>query len=157
MRLVQVLAAAALVTCGASAAEKTVKVLAVGNSFSANALRYFSDIVKASGNKTVAMNAMIGGCDMERHMRHADAFEKNPEDTEGHPYPGKKSLKELLTAEKWDFVTIQQASPKELPARDVSSARRAADRLHPQVRAAGRDRHSRDLGLSRRPPLVRGA
>ncbi len=112
MRLVQVLAAAALVTCGASAAEKTVKVLAVGNSFSANALRYFSDIVKASGNKTVAMNAMIGGCDMERHMRHADAFEKNSEDPEGHPYPGKKSLKELLTAEKWDFVTIQQASPK---------------------------------------------
>lgn len=87
-------------------------MLAVGNSFSANALHYFSDLVKASGHRTVAQNAMIGGCDFERHMRHADAFEANSEDPNGRPYPGKKSLKELLTAEKWDFVTIQQASPK---------------------------------------------
>ena len=112
MRLIQVLAAVALITGVARAAEKTVKVLAVGNSFSANALHYFSDIVKASGNKTVAQNAMIGGCDFERHMRHADAFEADPKDPNGRPYPGKKSLKELLTAETWDFVTIQQASPK---------------------------------------------
>jgi hypothetical protein len=112
MRLIHVVAAAVLVSCAGNAAEKTVKVLAVGNSFSANALRYFSDIVKASGNKTVALNAMIGGCDFERHMRHADAFEKDPDDPEGRPYPGKKSLKDLLTTQAWDFVTIQQASPK---------------------------------------------
>jgi hypothetical protein len=105
--------AAAMALCGIVRAEpKTVKVLAVGNSFSANALKYFSDIVKASGNKTLAANAMIGGCDFERHMRHADAFEKNPNDPEGRPYPGKKSLKDLLTQEKWEYVTIQQASPK---------------------------------------------
>lgn len=96
----------------AGAEEKTVKVLAVGNSFSRNALHWFSDIVAASGNKTVATNAMIGGCDFERHMRHADAFELNPDNPEGRPYPGGKSLKDLLTQEKWDFVTIQQASPK---------------------------------------------
>lgn len=107
------LLAGVIALCGFVRAEsKTVKVLAVGNSFSNNALKYFSDIVAASGNKTVAKNAMIGGCDFERHMRHADAFEKNPDDPEGRPYPGKKSLKELLTLEKWDFVTIQQASPK---------------------------------------------
>lgn len=99
--------------CGLTLADgKEVKVLAVGNSFSANALKYFSDIVKASGNKVCATNAMIGGCDFERHMRHADAYEKDPNDPEGHPYPGKKSLKELLTQEQWEFVTIQQASPK---------------------------------------------
>jgi len=96
----------------AGAEEKTVKLLAVGNSFSRNALHWFSDIVTASGNKTIATNAMIGGCDFERHMRHADAFEANPANSEGRPYPGGKSLKDLLTAEKWDFVTIQQASPK---------------------------------------------
>ena len=89
-----------------------VKVLAVGNSFSQNALTYFTDIVTASGNSTIAANAMIGGCDFERHMRHADAFEANPADPEGRPYPGGKSLKELLTQEQWDVVTIQQSSPK---------------------------------------------
>jgi hypothetical protein len=94
------------------AEEKTVKVLAVGNSFSRNALHWFSDIATASGNKTIATNAMIAGCDFERHMRHADAFEANPSDPEGSPYPGGVSLKKLLTQEKWDYVTIQQASPK---------------------------------------------
>ncbi len=91
---------------------KEVSVLAVGNSFSANALRQFSELVRASGNRVVATNAMIGGCDFERHMRHADAFERDPADPEGRPYPGKLSLKDLLTARAWDFVTIQQASPK---------------------------------------------
>ena len=101
------------VLCGfARAEEKTLKVLAVGNSFSANALHYFSDVVGASGNRVIAMNAMIGGCDFERHMRHADAFEANPSDPEGRPYAGNQSLKDLLTAQKWDYVTIQQVSHK---------------------------------------------
>lgn len=94
------------------AAGRTVKVLAVGNSFSANALTYLDRLVAASGNTLVATNAMIGGCDFERHMRHADAYEKDPADPEGHPYPGRKSLKELLTQQPWQIVTIQQASPK---------------------------------------------
>lgn len=109
----RVVVAAAMMLCGFAQAEtKGVKVLAVGNSFSANALKYFSDIVKASGNEVLATNAMIGGCDFERHMRHADAFEANPIAPEGRPYPGNKSLKDLLTQAKWDYVTIQQASPK---------------------------------------------
>jgi hypothetical protein len=108
-----IILAGVLVFCGfAQAAERTVKVLAVGNSFSQNALTYFTNIVTASGNSTVAVNAMIGGCDFERHMRHADAFEVNPADIEGRPYPGGLSLKDLLTQEKWDVITIQQASPK---------------------------------------------
>ncbi len=102
---------AAAICCAAYAEEGTFKVLAVGNSFSANAMRYFSDIVKASGRTVVAKNASIGGCDFERHMRHADAFEANPEDPEGRPYGG-KSLKDMLVAEKWDVVTIQQVSRK---------------------------------------------
>lgn len=108
-----VMLAGILVLAGlAGAEERTIKVLAVGNSFSRNALHWFGDIVAASGNKTVTTNAYIGGCDFERHMRHADAFEANPADPEGRPYPGGKSLKDLLTAEKWDYVTIQQSSPK---------------------------------------------
>lgn len=113
MNIKKILLAGWMVFCGLIQAEaEMVKVLAVGNSFSQNALKYFSDIVNASGNSTFAMNAMIGGCDFERHMRHADAFEADPNDPEGHPYPDGKSLKDLLTQEKWDYVTIQQASPK---------------------------------------------
>jgi hypothetical protein len=91
---------------------KMVKVLSVGNSFSENAQKYFRDIVAASGHYAIAVNAMIGGCDIERHMWHAEAFDADSNDPEGHPYPEGKSLKDLLTQEQWDFVTIQQASHK---------------------------------------------
>ena len=91
---------------------KTVKVLAVGNSFSADALTYLGSIAQASGHTLVAANAMIGGCDFERHLRHADAHEADPAATEGRPYANQKSLRDLLAQEQWDVVTIQQASPK---------------------------------------------
>jgi hypothetical protein len=113
MRIRKIIWIGLLLFCGfARAEEKVIRVLAVGNSFSANALKYCSDIVEASGNRLIARNAMIGGCDFERHMRHVDAFEANPDDPEGRPYYGGQSLKDLLTREKWDYVTIQQASPK---------------------------------------------
>ena len=96
----------------ATAQAETVKVLSVGNSFSQNAQKFFTQITEASGNTTIAKNAMIGGCDLERHMRHVDAFEANADDPQGHPYPGGQSLKELLTEQQWDYVTIQQVSYK---------------------------------------------
>ena len=112
MRTIMIAAGLALLAGGVWAEGKTVKVLAVGNSFSNNALMYFKDIVTASGNQAVTAHAMIGGCDFERHMRHADAYEADPNDPDGHPYPGKKSLKELLTQDAWEYVTIQQVSHK---------------------------------------------
>lgn len=85
--------------CGTADA-KSVKLLAVGNSFSNNALRYFKEIVTAAGHEAIVGHAMIGGCDFDRHVRHAEAFEKDPADPQGRPYAGKKSLQELLQQEK---------------------------------------------------------
>jgi hypothetical protein len=114
MKWITVLLGAALFCgCATQKAEKetkTVKVLAVGNSFSQNALKYFDEIVEASGNRTVSQNCMIGGCSLERHVRHLKAYEADPSDPEGSPYPDDKSLKDLLTQEKWDVVTVQQVS-----------------------------------------------
>ena len=89
-----------------------IKVLAIGNSFSQNALMFFDELTEASGNRTISQNGMIGGCSLGRHMRHVDAFEADPKNSEGQPYPGRKSLKDLLTQEAWDVVTLQQASSK---------------------------------------------
>lgn len=92
---------------------KELKVLAIGNSFSANASRYLADIAGSGGSKLVFGHAMIGGCPIEKHLNLAKKFEANPEDPEGKPYKkGEKalSLKDLLTAENWDVVTIQQFS-----------------------------------------------
>ncbi len=94
---------------------KHLKVLAVGNSFSEDATTWLPQLVSGSAVpcQLTLGKASIGGCDFTRHMRHADIHETDPADPEGRPYQGKtKSLKELLQSERWDFVTIQQASPK---------------------------------------------
>ena len=119
-----------LACCGMAEA-KTVKLLAVGNSFSRNALSYFADIVVASGNEAVIGHAMIGGCDFDRHVRHADAYEANPTDPEGRPYAGGKSLQELLRQDAWEYVTIQQVSHK---AVDVGTFQPGADKLIAYIR-----------------------
>ncbi len=92
-----------------------MQILSVGNSFSHNAHTYFNEIAQSMGADLLLFNAMIGGCTMERHVRHADAFDKNHDDPEGSPYPVSKgcriSLRQCLKLKKWDIVTIQQASP----------------------------------------------
>ncbi|HBC87906.1 MAG TPA: DUF4886 domain-containing protein [Lentisphaeria bacterium] len=98
----------------APAEKRQIKLLAVGNSFSGNASKFLKDIVKDSGNcELVFAHASIGGCPLEKHYSLAMKHEANPDDPEGTPYTlnGKKSgLKEMLLADKWQYVTIQQFS-----------------------------------------------
>jgi len=97
----------------ASPAGKHVRLLAVGNSFSGNATHFLGDLVAASGgNRLTFAHASIGGCPLEKHVRLAEAFENDPRDPAARPYSGKASLRDLLQREKWDYVTIQQASIK---------------------------------------------
>ncbi len=85
----------------------TLKVLSVGNSFSANAHKYLPQIAESMGKKLILRNAFIGGCSLERHVRHMKEHEADPK--KGHVYHG-GSLKKLLLLEDWDIVTIQQVS-----------------------------------------------
>jgi hypothetical protein len=99
----------------AASSPKTVKLLAIGNSFSGDATAYLRDLVKAGDHTLVFGHASIGGCPLDRHVRHAMAHEKDPEDPEGKPYTAggeKISLKQLLLSQDWEYVTIQQASIK---------------------------------------------
>ena len=88
-----------------------LKVLAVGNSFSNNATRQLPALAAAAGKDLKVVRASIGGCDFERHVRHAEAYAADPESKEGRPYGG-KSLQEMLKSDVWDVVTIQQVSHK---------------------------------------------
>ncbi|NLB68178.1 MAG: DUF4886 domain-containing protein [Lentisphaerae bacterium] len=93
-------------TCIADTVEsKTLKVLSIGNSFSVNAHSYLSRITTSAEDKIILGNAAIGGCTIERHWKNAS--------TNGVSYKYKDkslTLEEYLKAEKWDIVTIQQAS-----------------------------------------------
>lgn len=100
-------------------AERTsVKVLAVGNSFSRDAMSYLPALARAGGKELTMANAYIGGCSLERHARHLR--EAEADDPAGRAYKGfhdpktgKKrdvTLLEALEADTWDVVTLQQVS-----------------------------------------------
>ena len=88
-----------------------MKVLAIGNSFSNDAMRYLHAIAKADGEELKTVNLFIGGCPLSRHYAnmHNDAadydFEYNGERT-----GIKVSIKQALQRDVWDVVTLHQAS-----------------------------------------------
>ncbi|MEZ0273990.1 MAG: DUF4886 domain-containing protein, partial [Roseimicrobium sp.] len=90
---------------------KTVRLLTIGNSFSANATKHLAEIAKAGGNTLIHRPLVIGGSSMQVHWDKAMLHEKNPQDPKGL-YTFKQGLKAVLAADKWDYVTIQQASIK---------------------------------------------
>lgn len=101
-----------------SAAQRdSLKLLTIGNSFSNDALGYLPNIAEAGGKTLLVGRASIGGCPLERHARHLKEAESG--DPKGkayktsHPKSGETgdfSLPELLAAQPWDIVTIQQWS-----------------------------------------------
>jgi len=98
-------------TAYADPPEAAVRVLTIGNSFADNALTYLPQIAEAAGHNVIVGRANLGGCSFERHWKHVAQHEENPDSKEGSPYHGgRNSLKELLTSDEWDFITMQQYS-----------------------------------------------
>lgn len=102
---------------------KELKVLMIGNSFSICVGQYLPQVVKSvSGCKLHLVSAYIGGCPLDKHWSNIEKAEKEPSfkpykvDTWTFDGKQQKSYKDnvnnLLKKEKWDIVTIQQASPK---------------------------------------------
>ena len=122
----------------APAKSRTVRLLTVGNSFSHNATHYLGDLAKAAGDTLILREDNVGGASLELHWSKAEAFEKDAADKLGH-YTAGKSLKDALTGEHWDFITIQQASIK---SHDLATYRPFAKQLSDYIR-----RHAPDSVL----------
>lgn len=90
---------------------RTVRLLTIGNSFSANATKYLGNLATAAGHKLIHRSIVVGGASMQLHAEKAQKHERDPKDKDGL-YANGKSLKEQLAMDRWDFVTIQQASIK---------------------------------------------
>lgn len=109
-----------------AAAPKSVRLLTVGNSFSHNAVHYLPDLAKATGRTLVLRELIIGGASMERHWTQVQAAEKDPKSKDAL-YATGKTLQQELESDRWDVVTIQQASIK---SHDVSTYRPFAGQLY---------------------------
>jgi len=97
-----------IASIAACAGEKTVRLLTIGNSFSQNATTFLPEIVKAAGHTLVFKQATFGGASLAQHWERVERAEKDPTD-EKALYNG-KSLKQILEAEPFDVITIQQYS-----------------------------------------------
>jgi hypothetical protein len=88
-----------------------MNILAIGNSFSQDAMRYLHQIAKADGFYMKAVNLYIGGCSLQRHDSNlnedarAYVCQLNGEE-EGCLV----SIREALISDTWDVVTMQQVS-----------------------------------------------
>ena len=89
-----------------------MNVLAIGNSFSEDAMRYLHDMAKKEGEKITTMNLYIGGCPLRRHYLNMldDKYAYNLV-FNGYPTDVMVSIKQALVSREWDYITLQQASP----------------------------------------------
>lgn len=97
--------------------DTVLKVLAIGNSFSVDALEsYLFDLAKAANKKIIIGNMVIGGASLNKHLKNAQ------EDNAVYSYftitsdgieTRKKNvrLSAVLKNEKWDYISLQQHSP----------------------------------------------
>jgi len=94
---------------------RVIKVLAIGNSFSQDAIeQYLYELAAAQGDSLVIGNAYIGGCSIDRHY---DNLLTDKADYEYRKVVGgvrsstrHVDLKRIIRDEQWDIITLQQAS-----------------------------------------------
>ncbi len=108
-------------TCGGWQEEilpavKSIKLLAIGNSFSDNALKYLPILAKELGIEEIIVGKLyVGGCVIDGHWSRAQSgadyerFDLNLGD--GWVRQSTKTLKYALTLYDWDIITMQQGSP----------------------------------------------
>ena len=109
---------------------KTVRLLTVGNSFSQNATRQLGNLATNAGHVLIHQPIVVGGASLELHWGKAAAHGKDSQNTNGL-YSNKQSLKQMLAAQPWDFVTIQQASIK---SHELTTYRPFSKQLHDYIK-----------------------
>lgn len=96
--------------------DRTIKVLAIGNSFSEDAIEnYLWDLGAADGQKIVVANLYIGGCSLERHLNNANGdkpdyrYRKTAADGTKTQI-NNMTIAKALADETWDYISFQQVS-----------------------------------------------
>lgn len=93
-----------------------MKILAVGNSFSDDTMEYVYNIARSAGAGELFLgNLYIGGCSLETHAanarENAAAYEYRTDGAGEWRTQPQFRLGDALSAQAWDAVSLQQASP----------------------------------------------
>lgn len=105
----------ALLVLTLSASAKVIKVLAIGNSFSEDAVEQnLYELAYAQGDSLVIGNAYIGGCSIDRHytnLKGDSALYRYRKIIGGSTFERRKvTLRSIIQDEQWDIISLQQAS-----------------------------------------------
>ena len=98
-------------------ADGVIKILAIGNSFSADAIENsLFDLAREKNIRTVVANLYIGGAPLTLHVTNArenkNAYSYRKTAADGHKTTTPDvSLEQAIADEDWDFISFQQASP----------------------------------------------
>lgn len=94
-----------------------IKILAIGNSFSEDALdNYLTELAIASGKKLVIGDLYIGGAPLDLHLKNAKEDASKYRYTKIDEHATKTLTKDVsiaraLADDNWDYISLQQASP----------------------------------------------
>ena len=94
---------------------KEWKVLAIGNSFSADTLEHLANIALAMGAEKVKVaNLYIGGCSIRKHYRLATEnlaeYEYHVNNGEGWSMTLGHGIADEVKSENWDWISIQHGT-----------------------------------------------
>lgn len=96
-------------------AVKSLKILAIGNSFSDNALKYLPRLAKELGIEEIIVGKLyVGSCSIDKHWSYSQTnasytrFDLNL--GEGWVSQSSKTFIHALTLYDWDIITMQQVS-----------------------------------------------
>jgi len=95
--------------------KKSLKILAVGNSFSVDGMEYLYNIAKNAGIEEVILgNLYVAGCDLNSHygycMRDEAAYTYYKNTSGEWTQVKNYKMSTAMAEEKWDFVSLQQSS-----------------------------------------------
>lgn len=116
-KLITILAVLAFSVVLSFAQNDVVKILAIGNSFSEDAVEeHFHSLAKEEGVTLIIGNMYIGGCSIERHVNNlrTDKAEYKYRKITAEGVKSETpdfSLSKALADEEWDYVSVQQSSP----------------------------------------------
>ena len=93
---------------------KTIKILAIGNSFSVDGMEFLWNILARLGYDVYLGNLYIGGCSLDTHWGNIRddslAYTYYTNDMGVWKTKNNAKLSEALVAQEWDIITIQQVS-----------------------------------------------
>jgi len=112
-----ILAASISIFVSAQSPKDTVRILAIGNSFSVDAIENnLHELAAANGHVAIVGNMYIGGCTLQQHFNNSEKnarfYSYRKVNADGSRDTLEKcSLDKALRDEAWDYVSFQQASP----------------------------------------------